>query len=60
VSNLQRQILYTSNDLNGIKSQVAAKRLKLLNPAVSLHAVSAGVRIVHQHCCSLMASRLIW
>jgi len=40
VSNLQRQILYTSNDLNGIKSQVAAKRLKLLNPAVSLHAVS--------------------
>ena len=39
VSNLQRQILYTSNDLNGIKSHVAAKRLKLLNPAVSLHAL---------------------
>lgn len=39
VSNLQRQILYTSNDLNGIKGRVAAKRLKLLNPSVSLHAL---------------------
>ena len=41
VSNLQRQILYTSNDLFTPKNQLAAKRLKLLNPTVRLHPVPA-------------------
>ena len=41
VSNLQRQILYTSNDLFSSKNQLAAKRLKLLNPTVKLHPVPA-------------------
>ena len=41
VSNLQRQILYTSNELNANKAMLASKRLKLLNPQVQLTPLPA-------------------
>ena len=41
VSNLQRQILYSSNELNDSKVKLASKRLKLLNPHVQLHPCPA-------------------
>src|SRR6478609_645053 len=37
VSNLQRQILYTVNDIGKNKSEVAASRLSQLNPNVKFH-----------------------
>jgi len=42
VSNLQRQVLYGSSDLGLLKVEVAAKRLKQLNPdaKIMLHPVS--------------------
>ena len=36
-TNLQRQILYDNNDIGKYKTDVAAKKLKLLNPDLSIH-----------------------
>ena len=36
LSNLQRQILFTTNDINQPKSEVTAQRLHLLNPDIEL------------------------
>jgi len=41
VSNLQRQILYTSADLQQPKHKAASKRLAQLNPNIACHAVAA-------------------
>ncbi|MGV3763071.1 ThiF family adenylyltransferase [Parapedobacter sp.] len=37
LSNLQRQVLYTTNDVGLLKTTVAAAKLRLLNPEVSIH-----------------------
>jgi molybdopterin/thiamine biosynthesis adenylyltransferase/rhodanese-related sulfurtransferase len=39
-SNLQRQILYTVNDIGKPKATVACERLKELNPLVLVHAIT--------------------
>jgi molybdopterin-synthase adenylyltransferase len=41
--NLHRQILYTSDDLDYPKAEVAAVRLKKLNPLISVEAISENV-----------------
>ncbi len=43
VSNLQRQLLYTSNDIGKPKVEVALKRLKELNPDVAVEAMAVSV-----------------
>lgn len=40
ISNLQRQILFTSNDLEQPKSQAARRHLQLLNPDIKLRVIS--------------------
>ena len=37
LSNLHRQVLYTTDDLNKYKTEVAASKLKRLNPSVTFH-----------------------
>jgi len=39
LSNLQRQILYTTDDLGRPKVYCAAKRLSLLNPSINIHPI---------------------
>lgn len=39
LSNLQRQILYTTDDLGRPKVYCAAKRLGLLNPSINIHPI---------------------
>ncbi len=39
ISNLQRQILFTSQDIGQPKSQVARQRLQQLNPAIELQVI---------------------
>ena len=41
--NLHRQILYTPEDLHYPKAEAAAKRLKLVNPLITVEAVSENV-----------------
>ena len=41
--NLHRQILYTPDDLHYPKAEAAAKRLKLVNPLITVEAVSENV-----------------
>ena len=41
LSNLQRQILYTSADCGKAKGQLAARQLRQLNPQISIQAVAA-------------------
>ena len=38
LSNLQRQVLYTVDDLGQLKAQQAAERLRRLNPEILIHA----------------------
>ncbi|TAT59308.1 molybdopterin biosynthesis protein MoeB, partial [Enterobacter cloacae] len=38
ISNLQRQILFTTEDVNQPKAQITRKRLKQLNPDITLIA----------------------
>ncbi|MCT4700355.1 HesA/MoeB/ThiF family protein [Enterobacteriaceae bacterium H20N1] len=40
ISNLQRQILFTSQDIDQPKSQAAQRHLKQLNPGIELQAIS--------------------
>jgi molybdopterin/thiamine biosynthesis adenylyltransferase len=44
LSNLQRQILFTTADVGRAKAEVAAARLAALNPEVELEPISARVR----------------
>jgi adenylyltransferase/sulfurtransferase len=44
LSNLQRQILYTTDDIGSGKAETAAARLRALNPDVEVHA--CGERLV--------------
>jgi sulfur carrier protein ThiS adenylyltransferase len=39
ISNLQRQILFTSNDIDQPKSQAARRHLQQLNPDITLHVI---------------------
>ena len=43
VSNLQRQLLYTNNDIGKPKVEVAMKRLNVLNPDVDIEALALSV-----------------
>jgi adenylyltransferase/sulfurtransferase len=43
LSNLNRQILYTTEDLGKPKAEVAAKRLNLLNPEISVEALTIEI-----------------
>ncbi|MFW9983420.1 MAG: ThiF family adenylyltransferase [Candidatus Odinarchaeota archaeon] len=43
VSNLQRQLLYTGNDIGTPKAEVAMKRLNMLNPDVNIEALALSV-----------------
>ncbi len=43
VSNLQRQLLYTSNDVGKLKVEVAMKRLNVLNPDVSIEPLALSL-----------------
>ncbi|WP_455426138.1 ThiF family adenylyltransferase [Dryocola sp. LX212] len=50
ISNLQRQILFTSQDLGQPKSQVARRHLQRLNPDIELKAIGerlAGESLMH-------------
>lgn len=40
ISNLQRQILFTSQDIDQLKSQSARRHLQQLNPGIQLQAIS--------------------
>lgn len=40
LSNLQRQILYRTNDVGRLKTEVAAKEAMALNPAIDVHTYS--------------------
>lgn len=68
VSNLQRQVLYDTDDIEQSKAQLAAKRLRQLNPLVKTHAivqkleVETLIPLVEQvdlvlDCCDNMATR---
>lgn len=51
LTNLQRQILYTTRDIDSSKAQVASQRLMMLNPhveAVPLRARLDGEELLHQ------------
>jgi adenylyltransferase/sulfurtransferase len=43
ISNLHRQHLYTENDIGKVKVEVAAERLKGINPTVEIEAVPVSV-----------------
>ena len=43
LSNLQRQILYSIDDLNKPKATIAAEKLKCLNPNVSFHIITQKI-----------------
>jgi sulfur-carrier protein adenylyltransferase/sulfurtransferase len=43
VSNLQRQILYSTEDIGEKKADVAVKKLRLLNPLISLKAITETI-----------------
>ncbi len=45
LSNLQRQILFTTEDIDRPKSQVSQQRLTQLNPDIQLTAVDAGIGV---------------
>lgn len=55
VSNLQRQVLYTTEDIGKKKASVASEKLSLLNPfiniipIVDLFGTSNGLKLVYDH-----------
>lgn len=68
ISNLQRQVLYGSEDIAQSKAQLAAQRLQQLNPLVKTHVIAQKLEIetlvplVEQvslvlDCCDNMATR---
>lgn len=68
VSNLQRQVLYDTDDIEQSKAQLAAKRLRQLNPLVKTRAIAQKLEVetliplVEQvdlvlDCCDNMATR---
>jgi len=40
LSNLQRQVLYTTNDVGKLKAEVASSRLRSMNPDISIRVIS--------------------
>ena len=52
-SNLQRQILYTSDDITKSKAETAAGRLRLMNP--HLEVTAYPVRFTYENAASLLA-----
>jgi adenylyltransferase/sulfurtransferase len=47
VSNLQRQIIYSTEDVGLKKAEVAARKLRLLNPLISVEAFSEKITSVN-------------
>ena len=43
LSNLNRQILYTENDIGGVKPEIAARRLTELNPHVHIETIKKKI-----------------
>jgi molybdopterin/thiamine biosynthesis adenylyltransferase/rhodanese-related sulfurtransferase len=52
LSNLQRQVLYTTEDLTKSKASVAVEKLKKLNPEVDFHPI--GKRITSENALTLL------
>ncbi len=52
ISNLQRQILYTTDDITRAKATVAAERLSRLNPSIEVAAMP--VRLIEENAASLL------
>ncbi len=40
LSNLHRQVLYTTDDIGRLKTETAAKKLRLLNPGITITAIN--------------------
>ena len=68
VSNLQRQVLYDSDDISLSKAQLAANRLNQLNPLVKTHVIAQQLDVksliplaeqvdLVLDCCDNMATR---
>ena len=53
VSNLQRQVLYTTADTGRVKADAAAERVSLLNPLISI--ISYPVRLTMENASGLLA-----
>ncbi|SEH47708.1 HesA/MoeB/ThiF family protein [Chryseobacterium culicis] len=43
ISNLQRQVLYTTEDIGQLKTEVASKRLRLMNPDIFINIISEQI-----------------
>jgi sulfur-carrier protein adenylyltransferase/sulfurtransferase len=54
LSNLQRQVLYTSDDTGELKATAAARRLRALNPLISIEP--HAVRFTHDNALALVRS----
>ena len=60
-SNLQRQILYSHNDIGNVKAEVAAKKLEQLNPFIKINSHvlrfnEFSYMFIHFHVFSLIVS----
>ena len=53
LSNLQRQVLFTTQDLNQPKAEIAAKRIKGLNPTIEIESI--GERVTVSNALSLLS-----
>jgi adenylyltransferase/sulfurtransferase len=53
LSNLQRQVLFTTQDLNQPKAEIAAKRIKGLNPTIEIESI--GERVTDINALSLLS-----
>ena len=49
LTNLQRQILYSSQDVGELKTQAACQRLAALNPTIGLHSIDARLDSAQLH-----------
>ena len=49
LTNLQRQILYSSQDVGELKTQAACQRLEALNPTIGLHRIDARLDSAQLH-----------
>ncbi len=43
ISNLQRQVLYTTEDIGQLKTEVASKRLRVMNPDIFIKIISERI-----------------